>query len=222
MRSGLSNTFWLNLGFVAASGLYAWFYPYLRQKKWLPLVIMAAAIVSLLFSGFVMLYGRYDTATFTEDIAIVLGAGLRADGTPSRSLQSRLDAAVLYHGRNPAAQIVVSGGVGHGQAFSEAQAMARFLESAGIPSHLIILEGASHSTYENMRLSMAILEELFPTGFTATVITNDFHMYRSIRFTRIVGMEGATSFHGSTPLTALPGALVRELSAIVKMWLLGT
>ena len=220
-RSGIGNTFLLNFGFLFGASVYAIFYERLRKKKWLHYFIIIVAVLYMGFGIFVMIYGRQDTVTFQEDAAIVLGSGLRGEEV-SRTLRSRLDIAAKYHLQNPEALIVVSGGQGRGDVISEALAMARYLEAAGVPADLIVQEGHSHSTYQNMRLSMEILEELFPDGYQVVVITNDFHIYRSIRFTRIVGMEGATSFHGNTPLTALPGALVREVAAIVKLWLIGT
>jgi len=220
-RTGITNTFLLNLGFVIGTGAYAIYYGQIQKLKG---IHYAVAIFALLYAGlgaFAMIYGRIDTATFEEDAVIVLGSGLR-DGEISRTSQNRLHAAIEYHHQNPKALIVVSGGIGAGQTMSEAEAMAQYLKNAGIPPEIILQEGNSHSTYENMLLSKAILDYRLPGGYQAVVITNDFHIYRSVRFTQIVGMEKAASFHGNTPLLSLPGALVREVAAIIKMWLIGT
>ena len=221
LRSGFSNTFYFSLGLFFCFGLYALLYERLHKLRWLTYSIFIFAAMYVGFAALIMVYGRNDTVTFEEDAAIILGAGLRGEEI-GRTLQSRLDMGLEYHRQNPAAVIIVSGGIGRGQEISEAQAMARYLESAGVPSHLIKLEGNSHSTYQNMRLSAVILDELFPEGYSLAVITNDFHIYRSIRFTRIAEMGEASSFHANTPLLNLPGALVREVAAIVKMWLIGT
>jgi len=221
LRSGVGNTFIMNLGILLALGVYTVFFERLKKIKWLNYAIIASLAICLGFGAFVMVYGRRDTVTFTEDVAIVLGAGVRNEEV-TRTLRKRLDMAVEYHALNPNALIIVSGGQGPGQTITEAQAMARYLEGAGVPPDIIIQEGGSHSTYENMRLSKAILEEIFPQGFDAVVITNDFHIFRSIRFARVSGMENPTSLHGDTPLHTLPGMLLREIAAIVKMWLIGT
>ena len=221
LRSGPNNTFLLNMGLFAGTGLYTLFFDRLWKTKWLNFLICFLAMMYLSIGVFAMIYGRTDTVTFNEDAAIVLGSGLRGEEV-SLMLQKRLDAAVEYHFKNPSALIIVSGGQGPGDAISEALAMARYLEAHGVPPELILQEGRSHSTYQNMRLSMVIIEENFDELPQVVVITNDFHIYRAVSFTRIVGLEGATSFHGNTPLAALPGALVREVAAIVKMWLIGT
>lgn len=223
VRAGFSfsNTFLLLFGFFLGTVIYAVFYERLQKMKWIRYTIVIVALVYMGFGVFVMVYGRQDTATFEEDVAIVLGSGLRGEEV-SATLRNRLDMAVEYHRQNPEALIVVSGGQGPGDVITEAFAMARYLEAAGVPAGLIIQEGGSHSTYQNMRLSMAILDDLLQEGYQVVVITNDFHIFRSVRFAGMVGMGAATSFHGDTPLVALPGALVREVAAIVKMWVIGT
>lgn len=235
IRSGfLGNTFLLNFGFLLAVAIYAVFYDYLKKKKWLVWLIAAFSVMYGGLGTFAMIYGRWDTVTFNEDVAIVLGSGLRGEEV-SPTLRNRLDMAVEYHFRNPEAIIIVSGGQGQGDIITEALAMARYLENAGVPSELIIQEGRSHSTYENMRRSMEILEGIYNfenfrdlqdlqnlQDLQVVIITNDFHIFRSTQFARMVGMDEVTSFHGNTPILTLPGALVREVAAILKMWLIGT
>ena len=221
LRSGVSNTFLLNLGLLAGFLILTVFYERLIKMKWLIYAIFISAFIFIGFATFIMVYGTQDTATFTEDAAIVLGMAI--NGTePSHTLRRRLDRAVEFHLRNPEAIFIVSGGLGHGNTVSEAYVMSNYLEAAGVPSHMIFKEANSHSTFQNMYLSLEILETVFPNDFTLAVITNDFHMFRSIRFTEIVGMDRASSFHANTPLFTLPGALTREVAAIIKMWLIGT
>ena len=228
LRSGVGNTFLLNTGLFLAATVYVIFFNRLKKIAWLNYSIATFAVLYMALGAFAMIYGRQDSVTFHEDIAIVLGAGLRGEDV-SPTLRSRLDMAVEFHRQNPYALIIVSGGLGPGHVISEAQAMARYLEENGVPVELIIQEGYSHSTYQNMRNSTAILEELFPAEGSLSqipqdvvVITNDFHIFRAVRFARIAGLENVTSLHGNTPLISMPGALVREAAAIVKMWLIGT
>lgn len=221
IRSGpFNNTFLLSLGLFLGTGFYFLFYKRLRKIQWLnyAIVIFVSAYAGL--AAFAMIYGRTDTVTFYEDVAIVLGTGLQND-QPTLRLQKRLDAAVYFHSRNPDAFIVTSGGLGRGEQFTEAYVMARYLVQQGVSAHLIIQEGGSHSTYQNMRLSAEILEEKFADVPQVVVITNDFHIYRGVRFARIAGMPNPTSLHANTPLLNLPQALVREVAAIVKLWVIG-
>jgi len=216
MRSGFSNTLLLFSGAFLALSVYTIFFETLRKWRWLNYLIVISAVVYVSVGVFALIYGQQDSVTFQEEVAIVLGAGLR-DGQPSATLRSRLETAVDYHLQNPNAFIVVSGGIGRSEVVSEADVMAAFLESRGVPTDLIIREGNSHSTYENMRLSRPLVKG----NPSIVVITNEFHIYRGTRFARMVGFDDITSFHASTPAYAIMGSLIREVAAIFKMWVLG-
>lgn len=215
-RSGVGNTLLLFVGAFAAVTIYTIFFEPLVRQRWLTCLIGIVAALYIGIGAFAVTYGRSDTVNFTEDVAIVLGTGLR-DNEPNRSLRYRLDMALEYHQRNPYALIVVSGGLGTGRQVTEAYAMARYLVYHGVPSEIILLEDNSHSTYQNMRFSRELLEG----DISIVVITNDFHIYRGTRFAKQVGFGEVTSFHADTPLYAIAGSLVREVAAIVKMWVLG-
>jgi len=220
MRSWNNNVLF-SLGFLVGVAIYAMFYDKLKKIKILNYTLLAAALFSVVVATFAMLYGRRDTATFQEDVVIVLGMAVWGEQV-SPALERRLYAALEYHARNPDAIIVVSGGLGSQATITEAEAMSRFLQAAGVPREQIIQEGRSHSTFQNMTNSMAILEGMFPDGFSMTVITNDFHIYRGVRFARMVGVENVTNFHADTPPLTLPGHLFREVAAIIKLWVTGT
>ena len=226
-QSGIGNTLLLFGGAFAAITIYTIFFEPLVRQRWLTCLIGVVAAIYIGVGAFAVAYGRLDTANFTEDVAIVLGTGLR-DNEPSRSLQYRLDMALEYHRRNPYAFIVVSGGLGTGREVTEAYAMARYLVYHGVPSEIILQEGNSHSTYQNMLFTREMIEELMEINnlteieVNVVVITNDFHIYRGTRFASRVGFYEVTSFHASTPLYAFAGSLIREVAAIFKMWIVGT
>jgi len=202
---------------------YGYFFDRLKKMKWLTAIIIAGIATVLIFSAFLAVYGRRTTATFSEDVAIVLGAGSR-NGEPLSTLARRLDAAVYYHQQNPDALIIVSGGVGHQAAVADAYIMAQYLIDRGVNPERIALEGMAYSTYANMRYSRAIIyahyiDDLIDTK-TVVVITSDFHMYRSVRFARQVGLT-VTIYPASVPWYAVPLTYVREVASVIKMWLIG-
>ena len=93
------------------------FYTRLKKRKW-PLGLLCAAFALLLaFMLFLVLYGRRDTASYDEDVLLVLGAGIDGEAVTPQ-LENRLEAAYAYHLRNPDALLVVSGGQGDGEAIS--------------------------------------------------------------------------------------------------------
>ena len=220
MQSGPTNNNTIFLACITiALGLYGWFFERLKKMRWLTITILAVFVSVLGFSGFLATYGRRNTADYTEDVAIVLGGGIR-QGEVRPTLQMRLDQALAYHRNNPSAMILVTGGTGYGQEISEAEAMARYLIARGIPAGQIILEEVAHSTYTNMTFSREILDAHFDSPPRAVIITSDFHMFRSARFAQNVGID-ATTYPSGTPWLGQPFYYLREVAAVIKMWVIG-
>ena len=118
------------------------------------------------------------------DCLVVLGAGLRPDGTPTETLQYRLAAALTYLEDNPETRCVVSGGQGFGETRTEADAMAEYLVAHGLDADRVTKEERSTSTAENIRNS----SELLAPGATVAIVTNDFHLYRALRIAHKNGL----------------------------------
>jgi len=215
-----NNTTAFLFGITAALWLYGYFFDRLRKQKWLTAALCVVVVATLVFSVVLAIYGRRVTTSFDEDVAIVLGAGIR-DGEVLGTLARRLDAAVSYHRQNPNALIIVSGGLGHREEVTEAYAMARYLIERGVPAGQILLENYAYSTYSNMRYSRTILDELFDHMPSVVVITSNFHMYRSVRFAGQVGLDGVSMYPSTVPWVAIPLAYVREVASVIKLWLLG-
>ena len=213
-----NNTIFLT-SITIAIGIYGWFFERLKKMRWLTITIAAMFISVLSFSAFLAIYGRRSTADYTEDVVIVLGGGIRR-GEIRSTLRMRLNQALVYHRNNPAAYIIVTGGTGYGETISEAEAMARYLIYHGVPANQIILEDAAYSTYTNMSFSREMLDNHFGDNPRVAVITSDFHIFRSARFARMQGFD-ATVYPAQTPLLGKPFYYVREVAAVVKMWVIG-
>ena len=198
---------------------YGYFFDSLKKKKWLTATIFGMLFVIFGFSVFLSLYGRRSTATFDEDVVIVLGAGL-VRGEIGRTLAHRLDTAVRYHRQNPDALIIVSGGLGYRANVTEAYVMFNYLVARGVPAQRVLLENAAYSTYSNMRYSRVIIDEHFDRVPSVVVITSRFHMFRSVAFARRAGMDAA-AYPAGVPLLPVPFLYLREVASVVKMWVIG-
>ena len=187
----------------------------LSKIKWLNASLCAGAACFICLAVFIASYGKNDTATFSEDAAVILGGGIR-NGTVQPVLRSRLDAAVEYHSKNPNAVLVVTGGTGRGEEFSEAFAMESYLLSKGVPQNKIFREDEALTTFENIRNSKNILEGLFDEAYTAVIITSDFHVYRASRFAKQTGLE-YTSLRAKTPAFGKITNYLREPAAVIKL-----
>ncbi|MCL2445563.1 MAG: YdcF family protein [Oscillospiraceae bacterium] len=201
----------LSLAILAYAALFT------KIPKWAHITALVLAMLPALFTGFLAIYGNTSNVTHTEDAVIVLGAGIRGEN-PSRLLAYRLNTAIAYHQRNPEAYIVVTGGYGEGQQFSEAHVMQRWLVLHGVPVERIVQENRSISTEENLLFAHEILQAQFERDdFTVVVVTSDFHLYRGMMLARQTGFD-ATRLGALVPWYTWPMNYLRELLAVVNAW----
>lgn len=163
------------------------------------------------------------SSTYTDegkpglDYIIVLGAQIRPDG-PSVVLRYRLDAAVEYLEENPDTKCIVSGGQGVNEPVTEAKGMAEYLMQHGIEADRILLEDQSRNTLQNMRFSMALMED--PEA-SVGIVTNDFHLYRAVQIAKKQGLQNVCGIAAHSNRLYLPNNVFRECMGILKDWIFG-
>ena len=153
-----------------------------------------------------------------KDFLIVLGCGLKPDGTPTPLLQGRLDRALRFAQRQEAETgkrltFVASGGQGPDEAVAESAAMKRYLMDRGVPAERIIEEDRSTNTLENMRFSKEKIQALDP-GARIAFSTTNYHVFRSGLFARRVKMR-AVGMGAPTKWYFWPNAAVREFAGLL-------
>jgi uncharacterized SAM-binding protein YcdF (DUF218 family) len=129
-----------------------------------------------------------ETAITPRDAIVVLGSTLLPSGALTDVLAERVTAAAHLFRAGAAPTIVVTGGQLPGTPRPEADAMADALRDQGVPASAIFVERASRNTYENARLSAALL----PAGARVWLITQPFHARRAARCFRAFGFDVAT------------------------------
>lgn len=204
----------------AGSTLIAYGRAYDKVTKLIHITISVLYAIPIIIIGFIAIYGSIHTTDFNEDVVFVLGAGLENDEI-LKPLEARLNQALIYFENNADAMFIVCGGYGEGQTISEAQAMADYLIAGGIADAQIILEDLSTSTYENFSFALTLLEEYFPNGFSSVVITNNFHMYRSVYLAHHFGVM-PSRFSARTPIQTWHRNYIRESMALFNTWLFQT
>ena len=154
-----------------------------------------------------------------QDYIIVLGCGLRPDGTPTPLLAGRINKALEFYreqieagGKAPV--FITSGGQGGDEAVAESTAMKNYLIEQGIPESQIIEENKSTTTYENMLFSKKIIDAANPE---ANVIfsTTKYHVFRSGIKARRVKLQ-ATGIGSKTKWYFWPNAWVREFAGLLS------
>ena len=216
----LSTVANFNLGIVVqllvAIDLIVYALLFRKIPRWLHKAVGVLLAIILAFVAFLYLYGTTNTATYDEDVVIVLGAGIRGE-TVTALLARRLETAIAYHEQNPDALIIVCGGRGAQESIPEAVAMKRYLVERGVRAEAILTEETSASTFENVSFAREILEPIFEQGFSSVLITNDFHVYRAARIARYAGVE-VSHIGASTKWYTLPSNYLREMLAVMWMW----
>ena len=147
------------------------------------------------------------------DYVIIHGAGLIDGNRVSKLLSDRIDKALDVYHKDPTPPILIpSGGQGSDETVSEAQAMAEYIKSKGIPEEKIIIEDKSTTTYENLLNSKRIIDARSGNKYTA-LVTSNYHVYRALRHARKVGLK-CTGIGSRVAFYYWPSALIREYIAV--------
>lgn len=220
---GFVNNFSTNVVLIFCLSAYMTIFGILMNKtiglKALKLITIVLLTLLLAFNIFIFSYGRNDTVTYKEDAIIILGAGVKGE-TPSLTLQKRLDAGLKYYEKNHEVLIVVSGGQGPGEDITEALAMERYLVANGVPKEKILKEEKATTSCTNISLSKKILDQKFSKNYKTVIITNDFHIFRSVMIANKLGLE-TTHLHANTSWYSMPGNHLRETISILFQVILG-
>ena len=153
-----------------------------------------------------------------KDWLIVLGCGIRRDGTPTPLLKGRLDLALDFYRRQlketgKRARFIVSGGQGADEVRSEAASMCDYLLDQDVPPEYVILEDRSTDTAENMRFSKQKIDEAGGEGKVAFFTTN-YHVFRAGLKARREKMR-ALGAGAPTKWYFWPNAAVREFVGLL-------
>ena len=120
-----------------------------------------------------------------ERVAIVFGAGLRRDGTPTPILRDRVEtAADLYFGGK--VEKILMSGDNRFVNYNEPESMRQYALSLGVPGEAIVLDYAGRRTYDTCYRAKAIF------GVKSTLlVTQKFHLPRAIFLCNMLGVKAS-------------------------------
>ncbi len=156
----------------------------------------------------------------TQGVALVLGAAVRPDGSPSPALTRRVRHAVALWQAGRVGLLVLSGGA-RTHPRTEAEVMARICREAGVPEKALLMETRALTTEDNMRLALPMLDDL---GCRDVVIVTDrYHAARARLVARRAGLRATASWPRLTgaPWWRVVRAWAREAVALAWYWLRG-
>lgn len=155
------------------------------MSRWLllvPLVLILLALPRWLFGW--QYGGRIYSTTEARarPVAIVFGAGLRRDGSPTTVLSDRIrTASELYH-QGKVERLLMTGSVREG--YDEPAAMAAAAEALGVPRSDILIDVEGLRTLD----SCARARDVFGVR-SALLVSQRFHLPRALALCSAVGVD---------------------------------
>lgn len=143
------------------------------------------------------------------DCILVLGCGV-INNQPSVMLEDRLNVALELYNLGIAPKILLSGDHGK-ENYDEVNVMRSFMLDKGVKSEDIFMDHAGFSTYESMKRAEVIFN-----CKTIVVVTQEYHLYRSIYDSRELGIESYGIIADRHIFVQQPYYTFREILARVK------
>ena len=119
----------------------------------------------------------------TRRVAIVFGAQVRRDGTPSAVLRDRVQTAVALYQSGKVEKLLMSGD-NRFEDYNEPESMRQYALTLGMPDSDIVLDYAGRRTYDTCYRA----KEIFGVD-SAVLVTQGFHMPRSLFLCDAFGID---------------------------------
>jgi len=154
----------------------------------LTLTLGLLGLVGLLLPRFILLlYAKPRTFSATtvppRRAAIVFGAGLWRDGSPTPVLQDRVRTAANLYFNGKVEKLLMSGDNRFVE-YNEPEAMRQFAHSLGVPDEDIVLDYAGRRTYDTCYRA----RDIFRVD-SVILVTQDFHLPRALYLCNMLGVE---------------------------------
>ena len=127
--------------------------------------------------------------TFPKDdapvrrVAIVFGAEVKKDGTPSVVLRDRIETAVALYKSGKVEKVFMSGD-NRFVDYNEPESMRQYALTLGVPDSAIVLDFAGRRTYDTCYRA----KEIFGVD-SAVLVTQGFHMPRALFLCKAFGID---------------------------------
>ena len=166
----------------------------MKKKKRVLLTFAAALVLLALLLGLgpdllIVAAGRKsivsqeEAASFGADCILVLGAGLKPDGSPNLMLGERIQTGVDLYKAGVAPKLLMSGDHGR-EDHDEVNAMKDAAMARGVPSEDVFMDHAGFATYDSFYRAGAVF------GVQRVVIvTQAYHLPRALWIARSLGLE---------------------------------
>jgi len=121
----------------------------------------------------------------SERTAIIFGAGLRRDGTPTAILRDRVETGAALYFNGKVEKLLMSGDY-QGSEYNEPDAMRRYAISIGVPEEAIVVDYSGKRTYDTCYRAK------FTFGVESTLlVTQKFHLPRALFICNALGIKAS-------------------------------
>jgi len=124
-----------------------------------------------------------EASDFEADCIVVLGAGIRDDGSPTWMLEDRIKIGDKLYQNHAADKIIMSGDHGR-ENHDEVNTMKKYAINAGIPSEDIFMDHAGFETYDSLYRARDIFG-----AKKVIIVTQEYHLYRALYIADRLGLE---------------------------------
>jgi vancomycin permeability regulator SanA len=159
-----------------------------KRRKVALLILLLSIIILVGAPRVIMVHGAQKRTYNTENVpadkaAIVFGAGLMVDGSPTSVLKDRVATAAELYNSGKINKILMSGD-NRFLNYNEPGAMKAYALELGIPEEDIVLDYAGRRTYDTCYRA----KELFQLS-SAILVTQQFHLPRALYTCNALGLE---------------------------------
>lgn len=121
----------------------------------------------------------------TKRLAIVFGAGLRRDGSPTAILRDRVDTAASLYFSGKVEKLLMSGD-NQFLTYNEPESMRQYALSLGVPDEAIVLDYAGRRTYDTCYRARTVFEV-----DDVLLVTQKFHLPRALFLCNALGLQAS-------------------------------
>lgn len=140
------------------------------------------------------------------DCILVLGAGLKSDGSPSDMLADRVTTGAQIFALGAADKIIMSGDRS-GETYDEPTAMKKFAEELGVSTEHIVTDFEGYSTYESIYRAKKIYG-----AERIIIVTQKYHLSRALYIAKSLDIEAVGV---SADLRGYRGQIFRDVREVL-------
>lgn len=145
-------------------------------------------------------------------VAMVLGASVKLDGTPSDALRDRVTVGVELYKQAKVRTLLMTGDDGEFHA-NEVATMKRLAMEAGVPESAILVDEHGYRTYESCKRAV----EVFGVK-QGIIVTQRFHLPRALYLCSHLGMKGVGVSADLQSYERIVFFTARDFASSLKAW----